>query len=408
MRVAVLPREVAARVITSGIARAAWAISATSLLLTVPMLTDYLAVQGELDALPIPLLILVGMLGLAVLGAVRPTPLVASAFLLVGAVGAVLYQVILLAALPTSADEALVLLNRPAVSLVLIGVQSTTTLAAVAWTLVGYLISTGVSFTVAGIVERPVVTGWGPALLLLLYITAHLVLSTIQRRARRLVPDFEELERETRRLEVEENLRARMTATMHDTLLNDLSLVMNGPDELSDRAVRHLRDDVAKLTSSEWRSAAADVVVDEQDVELRNRVMRLISDLQWRGLTVRVTGSGTGVYRLAPEVAEAMLDATRAALENVLRHSGATVAELDLTYEADRISIMVSDQGVGFDPDAVPDDRLGVRGSIKRRIRAVGGDVKLWSARGTGTTVILSVPVLERVTEHEEAEHREA
>jgi signal transduction histidine kinase len=251
-----------------------------------------------------------------------------------------------------------------------------------------------------------VLTGWGPLLVLTLYVTAYVALATIQARQRKLVPDFEALEEETRRLAVEENLRDRMTAVVHDTLLNDLSIVMNAPDELDERAVTRLRADVATLTSAEWLDEASDLTaLDEQDSELRNRIMMIMSDLQWRGLTVRVTGSGSGIYRLTPQAAEALVDATRACLENVLRHSGVTVAEVDLAYTPEEITIIVSDQGKGFDPDAVAADRLGLRQSIQGRIRAVGGSVRVWSSPGAGTSIIITVPVVEVVAEHGEPGH---
>lgn len=409
MGVAVLPREVAALVITSGVARAAWAVSATSLALTIPMLTEYLTSRGVGAALPMPLGILAAMLALAVAGAINPTPAMASVFLLVGAVGAVLYEVTLIAQHPPIADEAFVLLNRPAVSLVLVGVGSSSTLIGLSWTLIGFLFSSGVSFTVAGITDAPIRTGWGPLLMLGLMSTAYAALGLIQARQRRLIPDFEKLDRETRRLNLEENYRARLTAAMHDTLLNDLNLVINSPDELDPRVRERLRADVAKLTSTEWLRTAADVSVnDSQDVELRNRIMLMISDLQWRGLTVRVTGSGSGIYRLEPEVADALLDAVGAALENVLRHSGADVAELDLAYTATEITAIVSDAGVGFDRSAVASDRLGVRTSIEDRITDAGGTVRIWSSPDAGTSVMMTVPVLELIREHEDSTHRES
>lgn len=406
MRVAVLPREVAARVITNGIARGAWAVNAVNLALTIPLLTEHMLTRGLGSALPGPLAILVVLLAFAIGAAFSPRPQVVAAFLLVGAAGAVLYQVWLLDADPAIGQDALFVLNRPAVSLVLVGVQSASTLVGVSWVLVGFLISSGVSFTVAGITDRPVLTGSGPVLILMLYVTAYVVLGAIQANQRRLVPNFEELERETRRLSIEENLRDRVTAVVHDTLLNDLSIVMNAPDELDARAVDRLRADVGTLTSAEWLDETSELtVVDDQDSELRNRIMMMMSDLQWRGLTVRVTGSGSGIYRITPEVATALVDAVRASLENVLRHSGAAIAEVDLAYASTEITVIVSDQGEGFDVDAIAEDRLGVRQSIQGRIRAVGGTVRIWSSPGAGTSVVIRVPVLEVVAEHGEASH---
>lgn len=406
MRVAVLPRDVAARVITSGIARSAWAVNAMNIVLTIPILIELLVLRGEAHELPGPVILLSLLVLLAVGAAIVPRPWIVVAFLILCSAGAVLYEVTLLSIDPGLLDSAFFVLNRPAVSLVLVGIASTTWLTGLGWTLGGFLFSTGVSVSVSVITGLPLKTGWGPLLMLGLYLSAYLVLAAIQRSQRRLVPNFDQLEEETRRLSVEENMRSRVTAVVHDTLLNDLSLVMNAPDELDDRVTARLRADIATLTSAEWaREAAETTIVDDQDSDLRNRIMLMMSDLQWRGLTVHVTGSGSGIYRLAPEVATALIDSIRACLENVLRHSGANVAEVDLAYTDTELTVIVSDQGEGFDPAGIPADRLGVRFSVIDRIRTAGGTTKIWSAPGAGTSIMIRVPVLEIVVPHEESGH---
>ncbi len=406
MRVAVLPREVAARVITSGIARSAWAVNAMNLVATIPILVELLVGRGESELLPLPVLLLSLLVLLAIGAAIIPKPWVVVSFLILCSMGAVLYEVTLLTADPALLTDAFFVLNRPAVSLVLVGVASTTWLTGLGWTMGGFLFSSGVSVAVAAITGLPLKTGWGPLLMLSLYVSAYLVLAAIQRSQRRRVPNFEELENETRRLAVEEDMRSRVTAAVHDTLLNDLSLIMNAPDDLDERMTDRLRADIATLTSAEWLKESADTAVtDNQDSELRNQLTIMMNDLQWRGLTVHVTGSGSGIYRLAPEVATALIDSVRACLENVLRHSGADVAEIDLAYTDTELTVIVSDQGNGFDPKAIPDDRLGVRFSVIDRIRVAGGSTKIWSAPGAGTSIIIRVPVLEMITAHEESHH---
>lgn len=408
MRVAVLPREVAARVITGGIARSAWGVNAMNLVLTIPILIEVMVERGEATSLPGPIILLSLLVLLAVGAAIMPKPWVVVSFLILGSAGAVLYEVTLLSIDPGLLTSAFFVLNRPAISLVLVGVASSTWLTGLGWTLGGYLFSTGVSVAVAVITGLPIKTGWGPLLMLGLYVSAYLVLAAIQRSQRRLVPNFDQLEEETHRLSVEENMRSRVTAVVHDTLLNDLSLVMNAPDELDDRMRARLRADIATLTSAEWaREAAETTIIDDQDSDLRNQIMLMMSDLQWRGLTVHVTGSGSGIYRLAPEVATALIDSIRACLENVLRHSGANVAEVDLAYTDAELTVIVSDQGEGFDPAAIPADRLGVRFSVIDRIRTAGGTTKIWSAPGAGTSIMIRVPVLEILAPHEESTHEE-
>jgi len=53
---------------------------------------------------------------------------------------------------------------------------------------------------------------------------------------------------------------------------------------------------------------------------------------------------------------------------------------------------MVIDQGVGFDVDAVPSDRLGLRASVVRRVEDAGGTVRIWSKPNSGTSVLITLP----------------
>ena len=61
--------------------------------------------------------------------------------------------------------------------------------------------------------------------------------------------------------------------------------------------------------------------------------------------------------------------------------------------EADdgRTEVFVRDRGVGFDPDAVDDDRRGVRESIEGRMARHGGRATVHSTPGSGTEVELII-----------------
>jgi signal transduction histidine kinase len=59
----------------------------------------------------------------------------------------------------------------------------------------------------------------------------------------------------------------------------------------------------------------------------------------------------------------------------------------------DDIVVEVGDDGCGFDPDAVPTERLGVRVSILERVASVGGAAVIDTALGEGTVVALHWPV---------------
>jgi signal transduction histidine kinase len=285
-------------------------------------------------------------------------------------------------------------------------VTAATALTGILWTSFALLVATGVSLASALIAGVPFRPGLGPVMVFIVAVVGYLTFAAIQNTQRSRVPNFDELEAETQRLARGEDLSRRTTAAVHDTVLNDLSIVMNASETLDDRVVARLREDLEQLRSAEWISQTTQIpTADDEDASLRNEIMRMVSDFQWRGLSIHVTGSGSGVYKLAPEVARALVGSVSAALENVLKHSGASIAELELIYDDDVITVMISDQGKGFDPAEVDADRLGVRESIVGRVESVGGSARIWSSPGSGTSVMLTIPILEIVEPHPVSDH---
>ena len=57
----------------------------------------------------------------------------------------------------------------------------------------------------------------------------------------------------------------------------------------------------------------------------------------------------------------------------------------------ERIQVFVRDRGDGFDPEAVPPERRGLRESIRGRMRRAGGTAVVRSDPGSGTEVELSI-----------------
>ena len=53
---------------------------------------------------------------------------------------------------------------------------------------------------------------------------------------------------------------------------------------------------------------------------------------------------------------------------------------------------MVTDAGVGFNISDIDEARLGFKDSVVARLKEVGGNARLFSSPGAGTTVVLEVP----------------
>jgi signal transduction histidine kinase len=89
----------------------------------------------------------------------------------------------------------------------------------------------------------------------------------------------------------------------------------------------------------------------------------------------------------------ALVLAAREAMVNAAKHAEVDEISVYVEAEADGVHVFVRDRGVGFDPDAVPDDRHGLADSVHARVTRHGGTVRLRSTPGEGTEVHLSIPV---------------
>ena len=78
------------------------------------------------------------------------------------------------------------------------------------------------------------------------------------------------------------------------------------------------------------------------------------------------------------------------ALNNVAKYSGATAATVSLAQANGTLTFAVADDGVGFNPGRI-EHGTGLQG-MADRLDAIGGDVRVRSAPGEGTTVTGSVP----------------
>ncbi|MFM7035261.1 MAG: ATP-binding protein [Planctomycetia bacterium] len=94
----------------------------------------------------------------------------------------------------------------------------------------------------------------------------------------------------------------------------------------------------------------------------------------------------TGIFRIVQE-----------SLSNARKHSNARTVEVRIARrDGDRpgtIRVTVHDDGIGFDPSCVPEDRFGLEG-IRQRSRLLAGEAVIASAPGQGTTITVDLPLL--------------
>jgi len=92
---------------------------------------------------------------------------------------------------------------------------------------------------------------------------------------------------------------------------------------------------------------------------------------------------------LPEEEALALFRVAQEALNNVVRHSGATGVRVSLSQTPDELRLLVCDDGNGFDPTAKTSG-IGLIG-MRERMRAVQGDFQIISAPGAATEIHATV-----------------
>ena len=81
------------------------------------------------------------------------------------------------------------------------------------------------------------------------------------------------------------------------------------------------------------------------------------------------------------------------ALHNVARHSQARSAEVSLRGENDEVILQIGDSGVGFDPNHVTHDGLGLV-SMRERAADLNGRLIIDAAPGRGTQITVRIPAV--------------
>jgi PAS domain S-box-containing protein len=112
------------------------------------------------------------------------------------------------------------------------------------------------------------------------------------------------------------------------------------------------------------------------------------------GIPVQLHASGMDKERLTPEIETTLYRIAQEALNNVAKHAEAKSAAVMLERRATQVSLIIEDDGVGFDLQQILDANdkgLGLVG-LRERAALVGGTVEIESQPDEGTTVVVRIP----------------
>ncbi|MFC1932618.1 ATP-binding protein [Chloroflexota bacterium] len=205
--------------------------------------------------------------------------------------------------------------------------------------------------------------------------------------------------------ELAETERQQLARELHDqvgqnlTALGiDLNIIKTQMQEKMPASVLSLLDDsllLVEQTTEQIRDVMSTLrppVLDEYG---------LVAALHWYGeqytrrtkIEVSVEGEEP-VPRLAARVENTLFRIAQEALTNVAKHAQATKVMVTIEVEDKTSSMVVTDDGIGFDPAHLPDSDAGRRFGLltmKERTEAVHGDFHIESSPGSGTRLTVAV-----------------
>ena len=195
--------------------------------------------------------------------------------------------------------------------------------------------------------------------------------------------------------------RQRIAREMHDRIAQTLfyltvklreaeDLMVAGESEEAHGELRTAREET-KAAYHQVRAVIADLKQQAELEDFGEAVRHAATELAER-LGVRVTCEVLGYAALPNSSRQHALAIIQEALINAHRHGGTQRASVRLKAIGKDTAIEVSDEGAGFDPDAVPQEGRYGLAIMEERAQMAGGQLSLDSTPGRGTRVTVYLP----------------
>lgn len=210
-------------------------------------------------------------------------------------------------------------------------------------------------------------------------------------------------------ISAQEDERKRIARELHDETgqaLTGIIMSLEVAEGALDRepAAVSERLETAKALAGQSISAIRRLVVDLRPAALDDLglvpAIRAFAGarLEERGVRLEMHVSGMA-QRLDPSVETCLFRVAQEAVTNIVRHAEASAAQIELRRNDGVVSLLVRDDGQGFDSDEILNSAdaaraLGLAG-MEERVALLGGQLTVESAPGRGTVVRANVPVQE-------------
>jgi len=264
---------------------------------------------------------------------------------------------------------------------------------------VGFLISTGTGgeAVIAALITESI--SLGMSLAIGAWITS---IATGSEERQRLLDELRSAQEQLAALSRDAGVtseRERLAREIHDTVAQDLAGLVMLAERVRSETDTRARDeqldalvDGARSALAETRSlVAASAPVAFAQGGLADALDKLGARFT-RETGVAVLVSGDVPADLDRDGQVVLLRAAQEALANTRKHAAATRVSVSVESTEDRVGIVVADDGAGFDAEVRGSDGgFGLPG-LRDRLALVGGELRVHSTPGSGTTVTAALP----------------
>jgi PAS domain S-box-containing protein len=195
--------------------------------------------------------------------------------------------------------------------------------------------------------------------------------------------------------------RAHLARELHDSVtqalfsmgltLRTLELLMGTDADAARSKLVELRE-LQKDALAEMRTLIFELRPSSLESDGLVQALRTHATAVQRRTGLDIVVDAEPVERLPLPAEEALYRIGQEALHNVVKHANASCATIKIAADGDQLRLSVTDDGAGFEPADVPRGHLGLIG-MRQRIDLVGGDLRVDSYPGQGTTVEAVVPL---------------
>ncbi|RJP47864.1 MAG: PAS domain S-box protein [Desulfobacteraceae bacterium] len=171
----------------------------------------------------------------------------------------------------------------------------------------------------------------------------------------------------------------RKRSSGHNALLTE---TITSAEETIDQMIRSIRVMISDLRAGPLSDLGLEAAIEWLTETLMKR-----SHIK---ITIKID---TNEFEIDPDREIALFRITQEALNNIVKHSGATEISINLFVEDTRVHLLIKDNGSGMaDTDELPAGTYGIMG-MRERIHFYGGNLSITSEPENGTLIAATIPL---------------